>query len=295
MSSQVQNSVRVLGPIPVKYYLSFDRKSVQRPGARMVELQWRQTYAFRNTRIPVIKMGPGLDPYVGVAILEIWREPRKYIRFDDCPMKYPESRTIIKLYRPRNPDTRPKAIFVAVEYPLRSTGMGARDDADIIDNGGILWRFSADNTSRSGNHGKRLFLVVSEKPIKIWWESISNRGNRRAGIDVYGFDGTKTVPEMEELEVVKSWSYGKAVKMRNNLTGEVFTALILEFHRARKTSAMTDHVIEPSDAVELIESDAHGSKTHWTEIYKVIKPCKVTSIRVTNCGNRYEETVEISP
>jgi len=286
---------RILSPIPVRIWMSASFVRKQREGAKLVRLQWSQSYSLRTFYVPIIKIDPRLRSG-DVAVLEIWEERREWIS-EERGIRAPEgmTRTIIKLYKPIKPDTVPRAVFVAVEYPLRSTRMGGYDDAELITGSGVLWHYVTSNVSKSGRHGKKLFLVVSREPIKIRWVSVSNRGNRRAGIDLYGFDEVKTLPEMEELKVVKSWSYGRAVKMRNNITGEIFTALILEFHRARKTPAMTDHVIEPEDAVELIESDAHGSKTHWTEIYKVIKPCRIKTIRVTNCGNRYEESVEVAP
>lgn len=205
------------------------------------------------------------------------------------------TRIIVKLYKPVKPETKPKAIFVVVEYSKRSTRMGGYDDADLVSDDGMMWYYIATNTSRSGNHGKKLFMIVSQKPVKIYWVSVSNRGNRRAGIDVYDFDGKKSMPELEELETIKAWSYGKVIRMRNNLTGETFTALILEFHEARKTCARTTHEIEPEDAVEFIDSTSHGSKTHWVEIYKVLRPCKVRTVRVSNRGNVYEETIDVQP
>ena len=292
---QTQVSTRLLGPIPVKIYLRAGFRKKQKDGAKLIRLQWDQPYSIRTIYAPVIKIDPSLKSG-DIAILEVWSERREWIS-EERKVRAPEglTRTIIKLYRPRNPMTQPRAIFIAVDYPLRNTRMGGYDDAEILTNDGIIWKYTATNISRSGNHGKRLFIILSQKPIRIRWESISNRGNRRAGITVYDFDGVKSLPELEEVETIKTWSYGRAVRMRNNVTGEEFTALVLEFHRARKSCAETDHVIEPRDAVEFIDSSAHGSKTHWTEVYKVIKPCRVKTVRITGRGNRYEEVIEVQP
>jgi len=298
MATQIQAQVsgaRILGPIPVRIYLRFPSLQKKKDNARLIRLQWDQPYSLRDLYVPVIKKDPSLESG-DVAILEVWKERREWIS-EERKIKAPESatRTIIKLYKPKNPETKPKAVFVAIEYPLRSTRMGGYDNAKLISDDGVMWSYVAENVSRSGNHGKRLIMVVSTKPIMIRWVSVSNRGNKRSGIDVYDFDGVKSLPEYEELEVIKTWSYGKVVKMRDNLKNETFTALVLEFHEARKTCARTTHSIEPENAVELIQSSAHGAKTHWVEIYKVRAPCKVRTIRITGRGNQYEEVIEVSP
>ncbi len=291
---QTQNT-RILDPIPVKLYLCARFREKKKEGAKLIRLQWDQPYSLRNLNIPVIKIDPSLKSG-DVAILEIWSERREWIS-EERKIRAPEymTRTIIKLYKPRDPNTKPKAIFVVAEYPLRSTRMGGYDDAELISNDGVLWSYVTENVSRSGNHGKRLFMIVANKPIRVHWIRVSNRGNKYSGIDVYDFDDKKSVPELEELETVKAWRYGSVVRMRNNITGEVFTALVLEYHEAWKTCARTTHTVEPEDAIEPIESTAHSSKTHWTEVYRVIKPCKVKTVRITNRGKDYEIEVEVQP
>jgi len=288
-------NIRVLGPIPVRIYIRASFRKVQKEGAKLVRLQWDQPYGLRNIYMPVIKKDPEVNDG-DVAVLEIWEERREWIS-EERKIRAPTymTRTIVKLYKPENPETKPKAIFIAVEYPLRSTRMGGKDDAELISKDGVLWYYVSTNVSRSGRHGKVLYMVISTKPIRIRWVSVSNRGNKRSGIDVYDFDGIRQLPELEEIETLKSWSYGKVVRMRDNLTNDIFTALVLEYHEARKTVARTTHIVEPSDAIELVYSTSSSVKTHWTEIYKILAPCKVKTVRITGRGNRYEEEVEVSP
>jgi len=285
----------ILGPVPVKLYIYASFRKKQKENAKLIRLQWDQRYGLRNIYMPVIKFDPRLKPE-DIAILEIWEEKRMWIS-EERKIRAPTymTRTIVKLYKPKNPETKPRAIFVVAEYPLRSTRMGGRDESELLTKDGVLWHYVDTNVSRSGRHGKKLFMVLSSEPVKIRWVSVSNRGNRRAGIDVYDFDGVKQLPELEEIETLKSWRYGKVVRMRDNLKNETFIALILEYHEARKSCARTSHEIVPEDAVELIQSSAHGSKTHWIEVYRVLRPCKVRTVRATNCGNTYEITIEVSP
>lgn len=196
----------------------------------------------------------------------------------------------IEMLKPRE-DFETKKRLVVTSRHGRRTRMGGLTDQRY----NIPPMYACMNASSSARHwvNWRVWLIDIEEGLVEQEVRISNRGN--VSETLYDVLRGERVERYEELEVVESWEWGKVVKIRDNWTGEEFTALILEFHEARKTSAKTDHVIEPMDAVELVQTTSHSAKTHWTTLYKVLAPCRVLTRRVSNRGNVREWVVEVKP
>lgn len=281
---------RILGPIPVRVYIDFEYIAKQRNGSH-VELQWRQPYASRYLAMPVIKMRRELFEELKrgtksfVAIAEIWKEPR-YWWSEEREERAPEgsTRTIIKLFKPYREPSSVQYFLAVLEFPKRSTRMGGYDGTEVVKTEGVLWEEYGSNTSRSGNHGKELFMIIARKAV-FRHVRVSNRGNVNETVIVVTPEKLMKLPRYEELAVIKKWCYGRAVRMRDNTTGEEFLALELEYHRAWRSAAETNHSIDPENTVEYLWSTRHSSKTHWIEVYKVLRtPVKVRTTRISGSG-----------
>ncbi len=139
------------------------------------------------------------------------------------------------------------------------------------------------NSSGTGAHWTRwcVWLVPIETKIMARESWVSNRGVFHEYIvDV---EAGKTLERYEELEVVKEWSWGRVVKVRDNWENRELTMLVLEYHKAWKTCASTEHMVEPADAIRLLWSEGRFERTHWQEAYEVLKtPVKIRTIRITN-------------
>lgn len=197
----------------------------------------------------------------------------------------------VELLQPNRPIEELKYKLVFAKFYGKSTRMGAVRKTIPI----TKPLFKVVSSSSGGTHWETLFawLVPVNERIIVHHNYVSNRGN--ASQSLIDVETGESVPIYEELKTIKSWTWGRVVKMRENLTGKTFTALILEYHQARKTGAYTTHRIEPEDAVEPIEDTSHSTKTHWTRTYIVTKPCVVKTIRVSNRGNVSEYTVQVNP
>jgi len=295
--AQVQTQTinkRLIGPVPVKLYLAASFRDRTKEGARLRRLQWDQPYSDRDLMAPTIKMAPMLRSG-DVAVLEIWEEKREWWSEERKIRAPPHAamRIVIKLYKPVRP-TKPRYIFVVAEYSTRSTKMGGRSSAWLL-NSSAVWSYTASNISSSGRHGKKLFMVLSKEPVRIHVEHVSNRGNRREWIEVFDFDTARTVDVYETVEKLGSWGYGAVLRIRDNLHGGEFIAVRLDYHEAYKSAAKTTHTWEPKDAMELLYDTSASSKTHWSELYRVVKPVVIETTRITGSGKsewRWRITVD---
>jgi len=174
---------------------------------------------------------------------------------------------------------------------IRTPGMSMVRSVDVLP------LIVSVSRSATGAHWTelRLWVVPLEQRILVRRTYVSTRGNREECLlDV---ETSKAVPRYEVLEVLREWPYGRAVKMRDNVTGEEFTAVELEFHSARKTAAATFHRFgEPEGAApRLLYSTDWSGKTHWVEVYRIPSRVRVVTTRISNSGKEYRWEVEISP
>jgi len=291
----------IVPPTPSLVYLRFQIHKVVKC-KKLIELQWRQPYARRDLHAPIIKIDPELyerlkQKQPQPAIVTITLEPRLYRKRPENPeiiREPPEDRIydirkIVKIYKPNKTSNFKKpAILVIAEYPYRSTAMEGYDNARIVNEKLVFW-YETGNQSRSGNHGKILLIALSRTPIRILRESRSNRGNSSMWIIEYDYHSCRTIDVYETLATHYLNDYAILRIIKDNINNKTYPALELIYHSARKTSAETEHTIEPKDAIELLENSYSTTKTHHTEIYKIKKlPLRLVTIRVSNSGKIYK-------
>jgi len=189
--------------------------------------------------------------------------------------------------------TRYRLVIVATDG--KSTRMGSYKTAELVNIDKMRFCWVTSNSSSSGGHWLTWWIIVAPANINplFYIHYVSNRGNDRSHL--YDPVRGKYVERYEVLEKLGSWSWGSVLRVRDNLEGREFIAVKLEYHEARKTSAYTEHRWEPSDALKFINTSKHPDKTHWTEIYEVVKPVSIRTERITNLGNKRTWKVHIDP
>ena len=200
----------------------------------------------------------------------------------------------IELLPPKRPETKPKYHLIIAAYRGKSTGIGSYRKVIILrGEEHVIWRVA--NSSSSGNHW--IDYIVALLPPKADVLLQENYRSSRGNVDEYliSLKTGKGVGRYEILETAPVHPYVRKLRIRDNLTREEFTAIELEYHIARKTSAETDHEWEPKDALVPLYDTRAFEKTHWTEGHKVMKPVRIKTVRITNCGNSYEWVSEVEP
>ena len=198
----------------------------------------------------------------------------------------------IELLPPKRPETKPRYHLVVSAFEGKSTGVGSYRKIEVVKGKEhIIWRTA--NSSASGNHWIEYLvaLIPPNEDVLLCENYRSSRGN----IDEYlvSLMTGKTVERFEVLEVAPVHPYVRKLRIRDNLSNEEFDVLELEYHYARKTSARTDHEWEPEDALEPLYDTTAPEKTHWSVVYRLVKPVRIRTVRVTNCGNRHEYVSEV--
>ena len=157
--------------------------------------------------------------------------------------------------------------------------------------------YKTRNRSGTGNHAidYNVFIIPKEKKLVALLSKVSNRGNASNEVIVFDSEVTrKPLYEERDTKVLNEWVVVKRVY--DNWKGRERVLVELRYHEARKTSAATTHEIEPLGAVVPVFLGDHGGvKTHWVEIYEVIKPVKITTVRISNSGKRRVYTTTINP
>jgi len=255
-------------PIPARVYIDFPWCREARPDG-LVELRWCTRFNSRDATAPVIRVDPRLlrplSSYVeATAMVSIYEESQE------------EARRVVEILCA--PIERPRAVFVAVAFPLRCTGCGAYDEAYVANEREVVWLSVHDSVSRSGRHGSRLIMALSKKPIRIMHMRRSNLGNARNKVIVYDFDGVREVRAFEVVSTVKRWRHGKLVRMRDNGRNEVITALVLT--DVAGDGYDIEHEIEPSDAVVFLYSTKGRKWGRWIKVYEVLRPCRLRVVRI---------------
>jgi len=200
----------------------------------------------------------------------------------------------VELLPPKRIDTMPRYRLIVDCFECKSTGIGSYRKIEIIrGKEHVIWRTS--NSSSSGNHwiDYIVALLPPDADILLQENYRSSRGNT----DEYlvSLRTGKSVERYEVLDMEQVHPYARKLRIRDNLTNEELTAIELVYHFARKTSAETDHEWEPEDALEPIYDTSAPEKTHWSVVYKLVKPVRIRTVRVTNCGNRHEYVSEVTP
>ena len=193
------------------------------------------------------------------------------------------------LVLPLKKPTKVKYRLLVISFKGKSTGVGASERASSINADPF---FTAVTSSRTGNHwkGYYFYLVPVNKKLVFHYIRVSNRGNWYETL--YDEEGNE-IPRFQET-VVEQHAYCDIVKIRDNLKNEEYEAVKLYLHEARRTSAYTSYKVKKGK-LELVSSDYHPDKTHWTEIHRILeKPIEIEITRVSNRGNKSTYTITYS-
>ena len=189
---------RIFGPAPMRVFLdgSFFVGEVEeedRDRTRLLRLQVRSRYASKPVYLPVIKIDPALKGHSFVGLVALFEEPRKWISLRLEKKAENLTRKIVKIYKPKNPDTVPrKYIAVFMTYEGKSTRRGAVREMTIERHAEKPILLVNDiYPSRSGYHWLGVIFYIGKPPLVLTEYYCTHNGNEYKRRIIYTLEGVR--------------------------------------------------------------------------------------------------------
>jgi len=196
-------------------------------------------------------------------------------------------RDVVQIYvLPPKEIKYPKYYLVVERVEGKKTGMGGMEHWEVAETNAVYLAELVESSS-TGRHWMKYYVAVlpfKDPKLILHRTAVSNRGNVTDElIDVInGRTQSRFV-----IETVKELNpYARVVKVRDRLFNEEYVGIRLEYHKALKTNAFTNHEVRPWDNIVPVFNTYHPSKTHWYLIAKLRGPIEIVTTRVSNKGNK---------